>query len=163
VTELIKVWSHNEVLAWVRSKTASGRFKRCVHLHVIPITEETEYSNADLFIPKCARRSFDWKTECYGRKEDELHVLTTFLHTDPISCPKKCLNYQNKRWAQFRLKLSRTATAVGHASAAPFRWFKELPAPQVWVLFALVVLGICLLVPRLVPLITQLLNASHGH
>ena len=114
-------------------------------------------------MPECERRSFEWKTECYGSKYDEQHVLTTLLHTDPISCPKKCLNYQSDRGAKFRGKSSRILAAVVRACATPFRWFKELPAPQVWVLFALVVLGICLLVPRLVPLTTQLLNASHGH
>jgi hypothetical protein len=159
---IVKVWSHHELLSWVDAKISAGTFKRCAHLNIVPMTMTTEFSETHFYVPQCARRSFEWKTECYGRKNDELHVLQSFLHTDPISCPKKCLNYHSKRWAAFRGMSSRWCTAFKRACTIPFRWFRELPAPQVGVVALFFLFAIGLLVPRWVPLLIQLVNAIRG-
>lgn len=162
----VKVESHHEVVSWVRSKKASGTFRHCSHLKVVPSTfldpRVRDPLPLAVFIPECECSSFEWKITCYGDHYAEQRVLVTRLDEDPISCPADCVNYASQGWARIRHAFQTFSNTACRWIATPFQWFAKLPAPQAWAVVGFMVLLIVLAVPRLKPVIVELLNAFHG-
>jgi hypothetical protein len=161
----VNTWSSHEVFLWIQQAQAAGTLKRCAHLSVdtIPVEKDVkrDVSKQQFFIPVCARRSFDWPVGRPSGIVQEISTLKEWLQDDRIRCPANCVHYANARVARVLHGIKTAVTSVRYL-AVPFQWFTKLPAAQVGAVSLLILLGICLALPRLLPLITQLLRAYHG-
>ena len=142
--------SHHEVLLWVKTQTAEGNLKHCIFLEVDP--SSTLVNGKRVFIPKCRRQSFEWNVPHTPRQD--LDILAHSLHSNPISCPKHCVNYSSRRKFIFFRRLSNLRSIL-----VPLDWFAKLPWQTQFLLVALVIL---LVAPRWVPQLVNLFNAIHG-
>ena len=156
--------SSHEVWKWIHQEVAKSYLKPCAHLGVDPM-EETDQGQTirHFFIPVCARDSFEWIDFRGNSPNNDLQViyLAHQLEREPIRCPADCMHYRNAR-QQWIWETVKKAGATVRYLGVPFQWFAKLPAAQVCVLFALVVLAIVLAIPRTLPSIIQLLKAYHG-
>ena len=111
-----------------------------------------------LFIPDCARRSFNWRNPPRNR-DDEWSTLVHYLHADQIRCPQDCLNYRPKWLARILKPFPTFAHIFGRGVAAPFQWFAKLPwQTQVVIIFLFIIIA----ARQLLPYIIELLKAYHG-
>jgi hypothetical protein len=150
----VNTGSHHEVTAWVRSKIAAGTFKNCGHLEV---SQDHTGRDGVVFTPNCTRSSFEFSDRRLSQIA-QFDALIRSLHTDPISCPKNCVNYVSAR----RVKFNRPFLSLWAARRyllVPFQWFGKLPW-QTQVL--LIMLLIIALTPKWVPQMIALLKAFHG-
>jgi hypothetical protein len=159
VPEPIKVWSHHEVVSWVKSNVESGIFKHCAHLTVITLKQPASgRSYTEVFVPDCKRRSFEWVRYPPMDRQFEFEMLTSALHTNLIRCPKNCVNYVSQRRASMFRPVSRLWSLRRYV-AVPFQWFAKLP----WqTQLAVIVLGIFLLAPQWIPLLIKLVTVYRG-
>lgn len=158
----VKIWSHHEVLAWVREQTAKGVFKPCAHLHVKEDCRAQGYDAVQrIFIPECDRRSFEWKESLQGGVDHrELQMLSSFLHADIIACPKDCLNYESERWAHHIRRLSKLREGLQRWTNTWYHRFAAFPATTQALIFILLIV---IFARPLIPLIVMLLKPLFGH
>jgi hypothetical protein len=143
--------SHHEVLLWVQTQTAEGNLKPCIFLEVE--RDVTLVEGKRVFIPKCRQHSFEWKAP-RTHTDRELDILAHSLHSNPISCPKHCVNYSSRRKFIFFRRLSKIRSIF-----VPLDWFAKLPWQTQFLVVALIIL---LVAPRWVPQLVNLFNAIHG-
>jgi hypothetical protein len=157
-TEPVNVQSHHEVMKWTRGCISNRTFRRCAHLRVISIRQGGALSSSiEVFLPDCARKSFNWKFPPTDRQE-EYHILVNMLHMDVINCPSDCVNFTARWWARVGRVFSELRT-LPQILIEPFQWFARLPwQTQV----AIIILLIVFLARPLVPLLLQILKAFHG-
>lgn len=110
------------------------------------------------FVPSCWQHSFE-SSFSHADDETQLSLLQYSLHTDPVSCPKNCTYYQNRRWGWVRSRTARIFQGLYDTARELLKGFAGL-SWQTQVAF--IVLLVLVISPKWVPLVISLAKAIWG-
>jgi len=106
----INTRSAHNVNLWVNLAVTEGRIKNCCNLDIAKIDakidvkeegEKGEWAGESFFVPTCRYQSFELPFVPID-DDTQLAFLRRNLHTNPVSCPKNCTYYKNRRWGRVR-------------------------------------------------------------
>lgn len=148
--------SSHEVGEWLLAQQEAGTIRACAHFRFHSVEQSVFGMKKAVFVPSCARRSFEWRCEQPIDLQHEAEILIANLHRNPIACPVGCLNYQSP----VRARATRKFHKVWEGITAVGKWFDGQP----WqVKLGLIGLLVIVLVPKWVPRVLELLKALHGN
>lgn len=167
VAPYVDTSSPNNVRVWIRKSIAEGRLKDCANLNLYQVDETVDdkiegKNTYSFFVPRCDHRSF---ISIYGSASDERQdeFLRASLSINPISCPKNCSFYENRRWAAFKSALLKPFLVLGRSVRAAWKGYAGLPwQTQVTLIAAPALILILWKAPNWVPQIIALAKALWG-
>jgi hypothetical protein len=146
---------------WLRKSIKAGRLKDCWNLGIDKIEPQSQDDGKSVdcgesyFVPSCKHQSFE---SPFAAMSDEVHenILRHSLNTDPVSCPKNCTFYENRRWGQIRHAATTGLSAIYKTTSGTLKGFATLPwATQV----ALIILILLAISPKWAPLLLSIVKA----
>lgn len=162
---VIHTRSAHNVRFWTKEAIASGRLRNCSHLKIEEVIEKEIESGKVIedeansyFVPGCARHSFEFP---FGEVSDDaqLLILRNNLGSNPLSCPKNCTYYENRKWGFLKV-------ATRFAFGGLYGFLRDLVkgfAGLAWqTQVAFIGLVILIMSPKWVPLINSLVRAIWG-
>jgi hypothetical protein len=157
----IETSSAHNVKLWVKQGVADGRLKRCWNLVVKKVRPQTDGGGIEMesfYAPFCECDSFEGSV-AYMDERTKLGFLRRQLNTNPVSCPKNCTMYENRKWSWFKSNATNVLKGLYESLKGLLKGYVALPW-QTQVIIA--VLVILLISPKWVPLIVSLLKAIGG-
>jgi hypothetical protein len=155
--------AHN-VLLWIRQGIAEGRLKKCWNLDIQKIGKRKEEkgemvdTGESYFIPVCRHQSFE---SIFSHMNDEIQLvmLEQNLHTNPVSCPKNCTYYENRKRAWVRFTIGRIFRGFFNGARELLKGFAGLTwQTQV----AIIVFLVLVVSPKWAPILISLAKAIWG-
>ena len=161
----IETRSLHNVELWVREGVAAGRLKKCWNLRIkMVLPQEIESgmeTEESFFAPFCECNSFEGPI-AYLDDHTKLGFLRRQLNTDPVSCPKNCTMYANRKWGWIKSQLKKI-TVLYDVMERLLKGYATLPwQTQITLIVAPALVLILWKSPKWVPLIISLAKAIWG-